>query len=390
MPTAQALPEELIDAVYRAALDPAVWDDVMRLMDQRFPSAAQTFYFLHLAPRRVQPVSLRGIAPRWVSAFDEHYFARDNPWIALTRRLHRPGVVRTNERLDDVLRDPGVLYRSGYYNEWMRPQGLKYTLGNTLLADDGIVANITLLRPPDMQTFSRDEVHAFEVLSRHMTRALQLGIRLERPEASPSTTGLIDAMPQAVAVLDSQRRIVHANAAMESLLTRRAGLALHQGELRATDDSAHRALAARVASALADGRSEAVALDPLVVPLPGSGHLGLRVMPLAGGLVRALIARPTVLLMATEHARAPLASHDAIRQRYGCTPSEARLAALLVEGHTLQQAATHMGIAHGSARTYLKVVFEKVGVHTQAQLVARVLGEVVGLPPAPRRSDSGC
>lgn len=40
-----------------------------------------------------------------------------------------------------------MLYRSAYFNEWMRPQRFKYTLGNTLLADDGIVANITLLRP---------------------------------------------------------------------------------------------------------------------------------------------------------------------------------------------------------------------------------------------------
>jgi hypothetical protein len=57
---ANALPEELTDAVYRAALEPAAWGDVMRSMNQRFPSAAQTFYFLHLRPRRVQPVSLVG------------------------------------------------------------------------------------------------------------------------------------------------------------------------------------------------------------------------------------------------------------------------------------------------------------------------------------------
>jgi len=37
-------------------------------------------------------------------------------------------------------------------------------------------------------------------------------------------------------------------------------------------------------------------------------------------------------------------------------------------------AAAAMGITYGTARIYLKTVFDKVGVHSQAQLVSRVLG----------------
>lgn len=78
-------------------------------MKSRFPSAAQTFYFLDLKPRRVRPVCRAGIEPRWLASFDAHDFAPDNPWIRQTERLHRPGVIRTNERLEGLLRDPGVL-----------------------------------------------------------------------------------------------------------------------------------------------------------------------------------------------------------------------------------------------------------------------------------------
>src|SRR5450755_1038530 len=142
---ATSLQEELTDAVFRTTLEPDAWGDVMRLMELRFPSSAQTFYFLHRRQRQVRPVSLRGIEPRWRDSFNGFYFAPDNPWIRLTQRLHRPGIVRTNERLEQLLGEPGALYRSTYYNEWMRPQGFRYTIGNTLLADDDIVANITLL-----------------------------------------------------------------------------------------------------------------------------------------------------------------------------------------------------------------------------------------------------
>jgi DNA-binding CsgD family transcriptional regulator/PAS domain-containing protein len=386
-PMAHASPEELTDAVYRAALEPAAWDDVMRLLSDRFPSAAQTFYILHLEPRRVQPVSLVGIGPRWLRCFDEHYFARDNPWIKLTQRLHRPGLVRTNERLERFLRDPGVLYRSSYYNDWMRPQGFKYTIGNTLLSEDGIVANITLLRAPDMKTFSGAEVLAFELLSKHMTRALQMGIRLERPENCPASTATLDAMPQAIVVLDAQRRVLYANAAAESVLARKRGLMVRQGELRATDEGDQQRLATCVADALSAGGPAARGNAALVLRLGESGHLRLHALPLAGSLGRALISRPTVLLMITEHVRLAPASHAVICQLYGCTSSEARLARLLAEGHTLQESATRMGITYGTARAYMKVVFEKVGVHTQAQLVARVLGDVGGSMLRRRKSD---
>jgi DNA-binding CsgD family transcriptional regulator/PAS domain-containing protein len=381
-------PEELTDAIYRAALEPAAWDEVMNLLRQRFPSEAQTFYILHMEPRHVQPVSLVGIAPKWLRSFDECYFARDNPWIRLTQRLHRPGLVRTNERLDRLLQDPGILYRSSYYNEWMRPQGFKYTIGNTLLSEGSIVANITLLRAPDMKTFSVAEVQAFEQLSRHMTRALQMGIRLERPEANPASTATLDAMPHAIVVLDAQRRVLYANTLMESLLARKQGLLVQQGELKASDEREQQRFAACVAGALSAGRPAAGGGAPLVMRLGEGGHLRLHALPLAGGLGRALVARPTVLLLITEHIRLAAASHAAIRQLYGCTASEARLTQLLVEGNTLQESATRMGITYGSARVYMKLVFEKVGVHTQAQLVARVLGDVGGSMARRRKSDS--
>ena len=170
-----SLTEELIDSVYRAALQASAWQDVMRLVSQAFPSSSQTFYFLHRQSRHIQPVWLSGIETKWVRCFDALYFAADNPWIRHTEQLHRPGVVRTNERLDRFTKQHGALYRSSYYNDWMRPQDLRYTIGNTLLAEGDMVANITLMRPPDMPTFATQEVHAFEQLSRHMTRALQMG-----------------------------------------------------------------------------------------------------------------------------------------------------------------------------------------------------------------------
>lgn len=377
---ATSLTEELIDAVYRSALEPACWPQVMQLIRQRFPSSSQTFYFLHRQSRRIQPVWLSGIAPQWVRCFDALYFAADNPWMRHTEQLHRPGVVRTNERLDRFLKARGALYRSSYYNDWMRPQDLKYTIGNTLLAEGGLVANITLFRPPDMPTFSTQEVQGFEALSRHMTRALQMGMRLERPDTCPASVAAFDAMPQAVAMVDAQCRLLYANTAMQWLLRPAGALVLRQGVLRAAEPAQQPRLAALVADALATCASGRPAAAPLRLQAGERRHLVLHAMQIVGRLEYALVGRPTVLLTASEAEDDRAAVPAAMRQRYGCTRSEARLVQLIAEGNTLRQAADAMGITYGTARTYLKLVFDKTGARTQAQLVVRVLVDTPATP----------
>jgi DNA-binding NarL/FixJ family response regulator len=375
---ATSLQDELTDAVFRTALEPDAWGDVMRLMKLRFPSSAQTFYFLHLMPRQVRPVCVIGVEPLWRDSFNAFYFAPDNPWIRLTQRLHRPGIVRTNERLERLLGDPDALYRSSYYNDWMRPQGFKYTIGNTLLADDSIVANITLLRSPDMATFDDEEVGAFEVVSRQLTRALQISVRLERAESGFASPRAFDALPQAVALVDAQRQVIYANRAMESLLRARRGLGLRQGALYTSQPEAQQRLVACVSNALASIAGGTHEAAPLIVKCDERAHLVLHVVPVTGAMGRYLPSTPMVLLMVANHSTGRCASRDELRELYGYTRAEARLAQLLVQGSALQPAAKAIGITYGTARVYLKVVFQKAGVHSQAQLVARLLHDTRG------------
>ncbi len=367
--------EELTDAVYSAALDPAAWHDVVRLMRQSFPSTAQTFYFLDRATRHIRPVCLAGVQRRWVESFDETYFAPDNPWIQVSKQLHRPGVVRTTERLERFMKQRGVLYRSAYYNEWMRPQGFKHNLGNTLLADDGIVANITLFRPPDMPTFSDEEVTAFEALSRHMTRSLRMSIQLERTENCPATTRAFDALPDAVALIDRQRRILYANAAMETLLRGQYVLRLRQGELIATDADAQQRLASYLACAWARNGGAVDAVETVFLSGSKGGQLSLRAMPVHGAMAQYLPDKQTLLLTVRECSSRRVLSHAVISRRYGCTPAEARLAQHVADGKGVRQAAETMDISYGTARGYLKIVFQKTGVRTQSQLVGLLLGD---------------
>lgn len=366
--------EDLLDSVYRAALEPAAWVDVMQQLAQCFPSSAQAFYYLHRNPRRLQTVSFAGIEPGWLRTFNELYFAPDNPWMRLTQQLHKPGVVRTNERLDRFLQQRGALYRSAYYNDWMRPQCFKLTLGNTLLAEGDLVANITLFRPPGMKTFSAAEVREFESLSGHMTRALRMAIRLEHPQNVPAAALAFEASSQPIAVLDRRRRVLYANAAMETLLRRRDGLAMRGAELVATADGAQPVLEAyidRMALRWREQHGDSPA--PLQLRDRRGNVMSLQAIPLGTTGSPSSAGMPSCLLtVGTSETLAPM-SDQAMRDAFGFTPAEAKLSRLLASTGTLRDAAREMNITYETARAYLKVVFGKAAVHTQAQLVALVL-----------------
>jgi DNA-binding CsgD family transcriptional regulator len=93
-----------------------------------------------------------------------------------------------------------------------------------------------------------------------------------------------------------------------------------------------------------------------ILPVPGSARgpfLGARALMTFSPMVRQAPCDPSLL------ARA-----------FRLTPAEARLAALIAEGQSPEQAAEHLGITLLTARTHLRGVFAKTDTHRQSQLVA--------------------
>jgi DNA-binding CsgD family transcriptional regulator len=66
----------------------------------------------------------------------------------------------------------------------------------------------------------------------------------------------------------------------------------------------------------------------------------------------------------------------ALRQLYGLTSAETRLASLLMEGKTLDDCCFELGIRRSTARTHLQHLFEKAGVQRQSELVFLLLKSV--------------
>ena len=140
---------------------------------------------------------------------------------------------------------------------------------------------------------------------------------------------------------------------------------------------AHQRLAAWIADAFETDTGRGWTTHPLVVRYGETQHLTVRGVPATGIVGRYL---PTVRCCCsgvTDSAVEQNATPVQLRDLYDLTRSEARLVGLLMRERALLPAAKAMGVTHGTARGYLKTAFQKVGVNSQAQLVARIVRDTI-------------
>lgn len=77
-----------------------------------------------------------------------------------------------------------------------------------------------------------------------------------------------------------------------------------------------------------------------------------------------------------------------LRQLYGITSTEARLANLLMEGRTLDECCDLLKIRRSTGRTHLQHLFEKVGVQRQTELVSVLLKSIGLLRTQPKEASA--
>lgn len=184
-----------------------------------------------------------------------------------------------------------------------------------------------------------------------------------------AVTESFDPWGKAAVAIDDAGRLIHANGSARRLFG--PDIQVAAGRLTIRDRYAaaeYERLIGRL-RILADGKTLNAA--PIVVRRETGVPLVLRMLPVDGA-ARSPFLAVRALVMIDELARPAVTDWTLLRRAFGLTPAEARLAALLATGDTLEHAAQALGITRGTARTSLKAIFQKTGVHRQAALVALV------------------
>jgi hypothetical protein len=163
---------QCIDAVYDAAVSPALWPAALERLAPLFHSG-----FVDLFTRSHDREHVNGLAHGLDRADYEDNFLgfwfRRNVW-ALKKPVRVAGEVISTRRMVD----PGDLRRSEIYNEYLHPRGLHEGLRLSLWVGATDLQDISILRPWSGGPFGPAEVALGEILLPHLQRAASVTRRL--------------------------------------------------------------------------------------------------------------------------------------------------------------------------------------------------------------------
>lgn len=373
--------DHLIGCLYEAAAEPKRWPESMSALGNLLNAVSGQFLLWDKRAQAPAFLAFRHDAPIAANEdYERHYGALD-PRRLLVERLPVGTLIADHEHFDEAF-----VRKDEFYQDYLRPLGLRYAAGGRVLDTPDVAAVVAVIRAPEQGPFLPPEMGLLGRLVPHLRRAAQLHQRLAPARrADLGRREALDRLPFGLLIVDSAGRVLSANRAAEHMLAAGDGLTIRHGRLTTarSDDAA--ALGQRLTEAVATAvkrNGGGAGGSALRVRRPsGRPAYGLLVAPLAASdpLGLAVRTKHAALVLVTDPERRPRLLGRHLIELYRLTPAEARLAASLAGGRTLQDYAADAQVSAETARWRLKRVFAKTDTARQADLVALLLRSVVTL-----------
>lgn len=375
-PVKQAVADEtlsrLIGDVYDAALDPALWGEVLGKVRQFVGGFAAALFSKDATQNRGDVYFDDGeIDPH----FRDLYFAR---YIELDPTTSGQYFAEIGEPISTAdLLPYEEFVETRFYKEWARPQGCVDFVGAVLDKTATSVAMFGVFRHERDGLADDGTRHRMRLIVPHIRRAALIGRVIDLKSAE--TTAFVDVLnglSAATFLVDRTGQIVHANTSGHALIAQGTALRAAEGKLVATDPKTALALSTMFAEAGADDIS--VGVKGIAVPLVDSDgdRYVAHMLPLSSGARRDLAVnyRASAALFVHKAAMEVISPPETIAKHFGLTPSELRVLLSIVQIGGVPETAQALGIAEQTVKTHLHRLFSKTGTTRQAELVKLVAG----------------
>lgn len=309
-----------------------------------------------------------GLDPDFSRLYEEYYH-KVNVYtiVGSARRWLRPGALRAYH----AIVPPSVVMKTEIYNDFMRRLDWYDGVSGVLAREGSWVSFLNVACPPSAGLISREQLVLMKRIAPHAQRALQVQRRLERLEAfQEAAAATLDQLPLGVIFVDGSGKPLLVNRVAHEILDAKDGLTLTREGLHAATAGATAELRRLVHNAIQTGNGRGLDAEggmslsrpslrrPLYIvvgPLP-AGHPSLQ-------------PRAAAVVFVTDPEDGVESTPAVLQRLYGLSPAEARLAALLLDGKRLQDAAEKLGISVNTARNQSKSIFQRTGTRRQSELI---------------------
>ena len=349
---------ELIEKSFAdAATDPTLWINAMDTIAKETDSIGAVLIPMRGGTLPNVPAS-ESVLRTLERYFRDGWHARDERFRTFDT-LARCGVVDdfdfTNS--DEMKRHP-------YFQEFLRPSGLKYFAGVKMSAGDDLWC-VSIQRSESQGPVSPEGMQKLAITSQRIASAAALA----RALSFASSNGAVEALElsnSAVALFDRNGQVMRLNRKAETLLG--GDLKVTKSRLTSYDHNATAALDRALRSLLWIGTTSAL-MPPVI--LPRRERRSILAYPVRlSSVSSSIFANCQAMLVLIDLESRPRPPHGALKVAFALTPAEARLAIKICSGESLDKLADELTVSRDTARSQLKSIFQKTGVHRQSELVA--------------------
>lgn len=258
---------------------------------------------------------------------------------------------------------------SDLYKQYLKPFNIQRVLLTDVWRDPLLLVRLCVERSNDQEEFSEEDRQLLERLARHLAKSMDLRSSLQ--QSHTSSQFYQDAMDQlgvCALFLNASGQLIHANQTGTDLLNQRNGLMLRDDKPVALSQCRNADHFHTLVGGLL-GSDSPVPQGMCLLDHRGNMQLEIlgRRLPLKGPAESKTAV--AVLLITPSRLESKEPSTHLLRDIYGFTACEARLAKLLVQGYSTQEAADLLQVSINTVKTHLKGIFDKMGYNKQSQVL---------------------
>jgi DNA-binding CsgD family transcriptional regulator len=365
--------EPLCDRIYDATIDADTWPGVL----QDIASASGCAWGALLTRRSDAWIGWR-ISPADAPAVDS-YLRSDGPQRSITTErlfsIGHPGFISDHEHFTEEER------RADGYFQWADAHGFRHGAATGFQLNTGDLAVVQFMRRSGRPPLRGCELEHLDRFRPHLARAAMLAARwkMERVRAATEALALV-GLP--AVVLSADCRVMASNSLAQDLTRHLIWLA--RDGLALSDPTASAKLKRQVAACALSGLLESASSFPAWDD-ERKAPLIVHVVPLKGDR-RELFEGGLALVLFTDATAPNQPNPELIREIFDLTAAEARVAAQLAQGRSVEQIASAHSVSLSTVRSQAKSILHKLGAHRQAEVAARLVGARSIRPPSLRKS----
>lgn len=379
--------DDLVEAIYAAALDPVLWASCLDRVSERTASDAGWFMWHDDTLEKGDSMWLRGV---------DETVGREYPlWASRNIYMQRAGAqLRTGTvmRAEDLVPDRDV-FRSEFYDGFLRRAGIMHHLGVSVFLERSLVVAVMLAKQIGAKSHTDRQLALVRRLVPHLQRAVAIqrrlaGVDLEKTLARDA----LDRMPIGILFLAGDGRVTFSNQSAERIFRASDGLSLtRDARLTAARPSESSQLQKLIDGACKTGtRRGDLAGGALSISRPSLLRpFAVLVSPLRPASFALAAVVPAAVVFLSDPEREVRGVADLLQSLYGLTPAESAVATLLLDGKRVADIQDVLSITENTARTHVRRVLEKVQARGQGDMIRMLLTGPAGLVVRGRSEPDG-